>query len=966
MSVKTFFGILLILILSVDSSHGQVAFGRNKVQYTEFKWQVLKTEHFDIYYYPEMAELARTGALYAEEAYIDMQNRFLHNVATRIPLIFYSSHFHFEQTNTIDQLIPEGVGGFFEYLKGRVVIPSDGNLYKFRHVIRHEMVHVFTHSKFNRVMKDYRKSTNKFFPLWFTEGIAEYWSGDPQDHQAQMVLRDAVLSGYLVPISEMYRINGTYLMYKQGEDITRYIGETFGDFALLQLFENIWKTANFEENFKITLGKDYKQFEKEWMYSLKKKYFPLMEKEDIPSYVSEVVTTKGFNFKPHTIINEETKIPEVYYIANMTGYTSIFKTVLKKDDTENYPNPKLVIQGEKSQEYESFKAFDSGLSINKDQQLLFITKSGEHDVLHLYDLKNDEAITTYSFKEIVKIGNAGWANNNRQVVFSALDKAGNTDIYIFDTNSEELTRLTQDMFDDKNPIWSPDDQYIIFSSDRIEKGFLGRHGMFSIHISTGELTGLSHPQNGSDLVSSFSDSGKELLFTSHRSGSQNIWYSNWTDIQQTISSKGVQPLMAHQLTSLATAAFDPTISGNLMVFSAFEGFSFKVRLLEQADELIQQPIHSEIINEQPWILAHQWQPNLLDGESIQSNTSYDREYSLDIAQGAISSEPLLGTVGGVALALSDMLGDDRWFFTLYNTAETQSEFFNSFNFAVSRVIRGSRTNYGYGVYHFSGRRYDFTDPDVYFNERLIGGFMAISYPLSSFNRLESYVSLAYSKKEALGYLGLYGGDIMLNNGQARRDAVLVSNAISYIYDNSLWAFTGPLDGKRFSLTLGYTTDVSYNNVNYYTIIADYRHYFRMTDRSLYAFRALTRYNDGDEARRFYMIGSWDIRGYRNFELRGRKLWMMNHEIRFPLLDNFGLKFPFFDINFSQFRGALFLDAGNAWDTDYPGTLGSYGIGIRYNLAGAIVLRYDIGRKWTHSLGNIGASPFYQFFFGWDF
>ena len=31
-------------------------FGRNKVQYREFEFQVLKTEHFDIYFYPEEEE----------------------------------------------------------------------------------------------------------------------------------------------------------------------------------------------------------------------------------------------------------------------------------------------------------------------------------------------------------------------------------------------------------------------------------------------------------------------------------------------------------------------------------------------------------------------------------------------------------------------------------------------------------------------------------------------------------------------------------------------------------------------------------------------------------------------------------------------------------------------------------------------------------------------------------------------
>ena len=33
-------------------------FGQNKVQYTNFEWHVLHTQHFDVYYYPEMKDLA--------------------------------------------------------------------------------------------------------------------------------------------------------------------------------------------------------------------------------------------------------------------------------------------------------------------------------------------------------------------------------------------------------------------------------------------------------------------------------------------------------------------------------------------------------------------------------------------------------------------------------------------------------------------------------------------------------------------------------------------------------------------------------------------------------------------------------------------------------------------------------------------------------------------------------------------
>ena len=98
-------------LILTSNAHSQYYFGRNKVQYNNFTWHVLQTEHFDIYYYPEMQQIAEIGAAYAEETYTILENKFNHNVGRKIPLIFYASHAHFQQTNTIPFLLPEGVGG---------------------------------------------------------------------------------------------------------------------------------------------------------------------------------------------------------------------------------------------------------------------------------------------------------------------------------------------------------------------------------------------------------------------------------------------------------------------------------------------------------------------------------------------------------------------------------------------------------------------------------------------------------------------------------------------------------------------------------------------------------------------------------------------------------------------------------------------------------------------------------------
>ena len=927
-------------------------FGRNKVQYTNFDWHILKTEHFDIYYYPEMKDLAERGGFFAEESYRFLENKFNHNVISRIPLILYSSHLHFEQTNTTSGFIPENVGGFFEFIKGRVVIPYDGSMWDFHHVIRHELVHVFMNSKIDRVLGDHRQPMDRLPPLWFTEGLAEFWSND-WDIQAEMVMRDAVVSDYLVPTDDMDRIFGSFLMYKEGQNILQFISERYGEEKVLLLMENFWKSNSFDEVFKFTLGKNYREFDEDWLYSLKKKYFPLLATADQPSRTSEPLVIEGFNSKPVFWKNGDRK--EVFFIGNHTGYTGIYRVPFDVPK----PHPVPVVEGERSTEFEAFHLFQSKLDISCDGILAFITKSGESDVLHLYDVKKNQLVRSYHFKDLVALGSPSWSPDGKRIVFSSIDKSGTNDLYVWDTVREELTRLTNDIYDDRDPAWSPTgdakhpSDRIVFSSDRTPFGEHGKYNLFLYDLTTNDISYLTYGDE-SYYSPAWAPDGRAMIFTSDIGNARNLWMMKF-------DSAYASPKEMRKLTEFTTAAFDPAFADSALVFSAFENFTFQIRKLDNVYELYDS---STIVRKvHPVPLDKPWQPKSIAGSSEPKPLKYTGEYSLDVAQSAITTDPVFGTAGGAFLALSDLLGNEQYEFLIFNTAETTSDLLESFNIAISRVSLARRTNYAYGIYRFSGYRYDETDPSVYFFEQAFGGYFALSYPLSAFQRIETSTSITNSQKDTSG--GEFFFPYETSTDQTRR-ALLLSNSISYTHDNSLWGPSGPLDGSRFNLTFAYTTDIQYSHANYYSIIFDYRNYLRIAQRSAFATRLWLFYNDGTESRRFFLGGSWDLRGYPRYGLRGKKLWLASNELRFPFLDQLQLKFPFGGMTFVGIRGALFFDAGSVWDETYDQTYGSMGVGFRLNLGGYLVLRYDLGKRIENNFAQLESDIFQQFFFGWDF
>jgi len=916
------------------------AFGINKVQYDDFNWKIIKTDHFDIYYYNEMQEVAQIGAQIAESTYEEYKVRFNTLISSRIPLIFYNTSLQFQQTNTTPGIIPDAVGGFFEFLKGRVVIPSTGSLHGFTHVIRHELAHVFMTNKVARVLHDHRTTDGSFPPLWYTEGFAEFISGGV-DAQAEMVMRDAVFNNYFVNLDDIYKITGSFLMYKEGQNFLEFVKEKFGEEKVMQMIDNIWMYGRFSKVVEFTLGKPIEQIDKEWEYYLKQKYYPMLKNTTPIDIVARKITNFGFNYSPvpYKIDGKE----YLYFVANRTGYSSLFKLELAGKNEEQ-KDPELVLEGEKKEEFEAFHLLQSTIDISKSGLLAFVTKVGYRDAVHFYSIEKDEVIKTFQTDELVNVISPKFSDDGNSIVFQAIDKKGFSDIYVLDVQNFKLNRLTNDYYDDKDPTFGINNSQVIFSSDRTAGEYSKKYNLFSYNRLTHKIDYLTY-LNSDVSTPVLSKDKTKLLFSGEDEKIKNVYLME-------ISPDGNYSNKITRLTNLITGAYSPNfIDSTNIAFAGFENYSFNLYTMNYRKTIKDSTAKTIVMNFDN--ADGKWVQGMLAPESVKEKLKYENQYTLDYAQSQITTDPLFGTQGGATLSLSDLLGNDNYFFTLYNNAQVQSEFFNSFNVILERINLRKRTNFGYGVFHFTGNRYDIRESDEYYYERSFGAFFVLNFPLSKFQRIETSVTVANSDKQ-------------LDFGISERKALLVSNSLSYVFDNSLWGPTGPLDGTRARLLLAYTGDVKKSNVNYYTIIADYRHYFRLSYRSAFAIRSALFYNDGKEARRFFMGGSWDLRGWPRFSIRGEKMWLSSVEYRFPLIDQIKLRLPFVNLDFYGFRGALFFDAGGAWDTQYKETLGSIGAGIRFNLFGAIVLRYDVGKKIENNFSDFQGGLFYQFFFGWDF
>ena len=98
--VKRVVAVVLVTLASVAPSHAQ-SFGRNRVRYENFDFQILQTPHFDIYYDSSDREAVVQAGRLAERWYDRLSRILDHTFTERQPIVLYASHAQFTQTNVV-------------------------------------------------------------------------------------------------------------------------------------------------------------------------------------------------------------------------------------------------------------------------------------------------------------------------------------------------------------------------------------------------------------------------------------------------------------------------------------------------------------------------------------------------------------------------------------------------------------------------------------------------------------------------------------------------------------------------------------------------------------------------------------------------------------------------------------------------------------------------------------------------
>jgi len=883
LSTAAFIGLWLALAAGTAQAQG---FGKNKVQYDDLEWAVLETPHLRVHFYAEEESLARRLTPFADSVCVEYDRRFRHRPKHHIPILLYSAHYLFQQTNAADGFISEGTGGLTELIKGRVLIPHNGSWARLAWVTRHELTHAYMMDKIGAVMHEHHRNQSYLPPLWFTEGLAEYL-GTHWDEDADGLLRDAILSHEARPLTQSEDITGTVLMYKEGQAFLLWLAEKYGSEKVFDLLDNWASAEDFETVFRLTFGSTLTELDTQWFDDMRRRYYPQIVNASEPNEVARRMTGRGeYNLGPRAMPGASTDslMRFCYFQAGESGIDLMLSAPKKYGGRDL----RQLIHSGRSPVFESFHLFLNRPDVSRSGLIALTAKHGGRDQLTVLDPKTGNTLRRIELPNLVVMHDPVWAPGDSAIVFSAQDYSGRSDLFRVRWPNDEivLERLTNDDFDDLEPDISPDGHWVVFSSDRGGRG--GRYSLFRLALTGGTPEPVSFPSRGDDRQPVYSPDGRWIAFRSTRAGISDLWVRH----SEPDSS-------ARRVTSLWGPASDPdwVPDGSGLLFTAQHAIRFQTFSIHfRADTLVAQSETGQ--PEAPMPCATRY---------TDATRPYERRLGLDIVQNAVSFDPALGSAGAGQIALSDVLGNERVLFTISNDSERFGDFWDGFEGGATYLNQAHRLNYGVGAFRLT-EVYD-ADLDIIRREKRVGMTGLAIYPLSKFTRVEASLVVRHVSNH------------LLRSGEFQT-VDLVSNFLTWSHDDTRWTGYGPVQGMRMYLTAGYTRDLSAGDADFSTLLAEIRQYVQPIHSVVFANRVLGQSSMGPDAQRFY-LGWNSIRGYDRRALAGLQTLQIQNDLRFPILRGLTLAVPS-PWEFPTVSGGGFADAAWAWEEGTQGQLGSAG------------------------------------------
>jgi hypothetical protein len=869
-------------------------FGKNQIRYDNFEWHTYQTEHFEIYYYPEIEPHLERIAGYAESAYQHVSSELKHDLSMKLPLILFSTASEFWQQNVIPGQAQEGVGAFAEPGRYRIVMPIDEPPDLLYRLIVHELTHQF---QFDIIPTGLIRRN---MPLWTFEGMSDYMTGywRPLDI---MTVRDAAVSDIVPKMSEMQDYGGfsnPRLIYNLGHAAFEFMESKWGKegvrayvFALRRSVIGGSDDA-YQEAFQMTPEEWDQQFDR----YLKERFKPFRDKERPADYGRDLAPDprKG---KFSNVLSIEPS-PSGDLIAGMTGngHDREYDIVLiSAKDGSIIRN--LTSGFDQSMGFE-YLATPGGrwnsvpwMSWSpQGDRLAYFVRTEKDRSLIVQNVVSKKIEVRINLTTIDAPESPDFSPDGKLVAFSGM-RGSEADIFTVNLETKEIVNLTKDKFANYAPTWAPDGRSIVYLV-RVS----GNEKLFRMDANGAnpvQLTFGTHDDGGAQFLDA-----NTLVFASTAVNPAE-------PIEPDVAKNGqIYNIWTLDLKSNELKQYTDALSGNVspvvlkdspvnrLAFVTYFKGEYGLHVLERKEE-ITKVASSDFGSPGPIVDFQAPLMHTLVPDNQKKKGKFDKlflEGRPPVALGVTSGGDVFG---GTQVTFTDVLGDQQ--FNLFISSVSQYRTMNFTWVNMEKRLQWALSGFNTSQFYYGqleGVLYDpylsqFIDRDLATATRTIQGGTAFGiYPFNRYRRVEvfggfqryqeSYNDPLVQQAASDYQQDLYGRQLF-NNGN------MAPFGVAFVQETTIFREFGPLSGSTMRLSYEVAPKIA-GMLSRQTFDGDARKYFRLAANGLLALRARGFKSSGDNPDFTYFGGNSELRGYEYLQFTGQNAFFANAELRFPLIE----------------------------------------------------------------------------------
>jgi hypothetical protein len=420
-----------------------------------FNWKHLSTDHFDVHFYSNDPVLAGSASRYAEENFFHISKTLDYKPRSRYQIFIYLSPGDFIQSNQFPQNQSKEGGNTPLHNASSTVI-YQGNALQLHKDIGTQVARMIMDEFYygGSIQNTIQNSVLLYEPRWFEEGFPS-WLGEGWTVEDEMWISSLGSESILD-----FAIDGSSpINHTVRKSVWYFIVQQYGAEKLSELFYMTRLQRSAEAGVIRVLGINLHTLTERWREFMLERISENNEAREIlidkatriPLKKEERLIGMAQNpVKPEAALCIEHKGKQKVVIYNIES------GVFQETGIEG---------GFTTRQFEALGLTNAMAWSSDGKQLAAVYFDGSEEQLAWYDSENGTFKTTAVRPGLERVYEIAWNHENSLVAVSGL-RTGQVDIFVATPGSAQFEQATDDLYDDRHPLWSLDDHQLFFSSNR--------------------------------------------------------------------------------------------------------------------------------------------------------------------------------------------------------------------------------------------------------------------------------------------------------------------------------------------------------------------------------------------------------------------------------------------------------------------------------------------------------------------